>query len=204
MIPVNAHQSFAARAVASLSLLCPEGTRPVEVVSRVLRDGLKAVLPPHSDDQPASLSAFHARVIEGLPAESIPDPVARAAADLDPSHPQVMAMEVYADAVIDAIANSPEGTAMGLLVLLYGEDGVFPAIARWLASTPRTPDPFIEWMRSHSDEVEQLRDKKIAFHPERGVVASGDTLEEVQDAVERLGLQGEIIYVAIPRGAVLA
>jgi len=56
-------------------------------------------------------------------------------------------------------------------------------------------DPIAEWMTSHPDEVARCAGKHIAVHPERGIVASGETFAEVHEQVKTLGwLSSEVAF----------
>jgi hypothetical protein len=52
---------------------------------------------------------------------------------------------------------------------------------------PIAADPWQAWIDAHRDEVARYHGRRIAVHPERGIVASGKTLEELSEALGRLG-----------------
>lgn len=68
---------------------------------------------------------------------------------------------------------------------------------------PLAADPWQAWIDAHADEVARYRGQRIAVHPERGILASGATLEEVSAALERLGYprgaEDDIAIEVVPR-----
>lgn len=59
-------------------------------------------------------------------------------------------------------------------------------------------DPAGRWMADNLAVLRELAGKRIAVHPDRGVVASGDLFEDVYEAVDRLGLLDEVTFETVP------
>ena len=62
-------------------------------------------------------------------------------------------------------------------------------------------DAVAEWLEAHQGELRKYQGKRIAVHPEQGIVASGETLGDVYAEVKKLGLLGEVCFSAVPRSS---
>lgn len=50
------------------------------------------------------------------------------------------------------------------------------------------------WRRAHPEEIEKHRGRHIAIHPERGIVASSQSLLDLHSRVKELGLLDEVVF----------
>lgn len=63
---------------------------------------------------------------------------------------------------------------------------------------PLSVDPVTDWIQTHLHEYHAHRGRRIAIHPQRGIVASGATPEEVWQEVCRQGLERDVYLDVVP------
>lgn len=54
------------------------------------------------------------------------------------------------------------------------------------------------WIEEHQDEVEKHRGRRIAVHPQKGIVASGSDYAEVAAEVRKRNLGGQVLIASVP------
>lgn len=62
---------------------------------------------------------------------------------------------------------------------------------------PLDVDPAHVWLEAHPHEVAKHRGRRIAVHPERGIVASAPTLAELLTEIDRLGVSRDDLLVTV-------
>jgi hypothetical protein len=62
---------------------------------------------------------------------------------------------------------------------------------------PLDVDPAHVWLEAHPHEVAKHRGRRIAVHPERGIVASAATLAELFTELDRLDLSRDELLVTV-------
>ncbi len=59
-------------------------------------------------------------------------------------------------------------------------------------------DPIEQWRMNHAGEIAKHSGKRIAIHPQRGIVASSATFSDVVREVKRQGLEAEVVIQRVP------
>ena len=65
--------------------------------------------------------------------------------------------------------------------------------------SPEVPgNPYVDWMVNHPEELRAHAGKRVAIHPDKGIIASGDCLSEVYEQVENMKMLGQVVFDVIP------
>lgn len=104
--------------------------------------------------------------------------------------------------VIDFVQLNPAGIRLSQELTLNSLNGRVKSLEEkveflmeLLESPNQAPvDPIARWINANRQELEKFKGKRVAIHPEKGIVASAENLKVLSQIVRELGLSGQVVF----------
>jgi len=102
----------------------------------------------------------------------------------------------FQDDYISEQLSSLQGKVEELSEVVHDLSQRLEEVEGWV--TPLPEDPIGVWYSQNLDLLDELKGHHVAIHPEKGLVASDLSYEEVHERVEAEGILDEVIFDYIP------